>query len=166
MFRALLAPYTTVEEVPVPPGAPSTVKGTQYQLETRLRVQFLSFSTLAQVMYIPTNTIRYGLGNVTVPKDVVEKIMQYGVEREKRRHADEGDQRPKRARIGRDAHSNAHDSDEVHSTAHDANDASVPQDEPIPPFTMPAVTNTTLSLDNFMVPGEMSHLMDVRAHYR
>ena len=165
MFRALLAPYTTVEEVPVPPGAPSTVKGTQYQLETRLRVQFLSFSTLAQVIYIPTNTLRYGLGNITVPKDVVEKIMQYGAEREKRRRADEDDRRPKRARIGRDAHSHARDTDEEHAAAHDAKEASVPRDEPIPPFTMPAVTNTSLALDNFMVPGEMSHILDVRLLY-
>ena len=165
MFRALLAPYTTVEEAPAPPGASSGVKGRQYQLETRLRFQFLSFSTLAQVLYVPTNTLRYGLGSITVPKDVVEKIMQYGVEREKRRRADaddDDDHHPKRMRNGKNTRAAITGADEVPAVTQDAEMASSVHDEPIPPFTMPAVTNTTLALDNFMVPGEMMNLLDVR----
>ncbi|WFC96098.1 hypothetical protein MBRA1_002754 [Malassezia brasiliensis] len=163
MFRALLTPFTTVEETPAPPGASTGAHGMQYHLETRLRVQFLSFSTLAQVMYVPTNTLRYGLGSITVPKDVVERIMQYGVEREKRRRAvdDDDDRHPKRAHNGKDARAAITSTEEAPAAAHEAETASSVHDEPIPQFTMPAVTNTSLALDNFMVPGEMMNLLDI-----
>lgn len=148
MFRALLSPYTTVERVPAPPGTTSSADGTILQLETRLRVQYLCFAVLAQTQYIPLTALRYGINTITIPEDLMEEIIQYGLAREKRRNEEEP-HGMKRARIQDASH-------EPFPTE------APPSKKREPPFTLPAQAGMLIPLDEWDTPEGLIHSLDVR----
>ena len=163
MLRALLSPYTTVETVAAPPGVPCNPDGTIYQLETRLRLQFLCFSTLAQVMYIPSNNMRWGINTITIPKEVIEDIIQYGCRREKRRLKDSehdssrGDEHESAEREEERQHKRAR----TEQLPPQPDSAGTPAGEQTPTFTIPALNGPPVQLNHWMTSDELLHLLDV-----
>ncbi|WFC99703.1 hypothetical protein MYAM1_002448 [Malassezia yamatoensis] len=158
MFRALLTPYTTVEEAPVRSAIASNANAKILQLETRLRLRFFCFSTLAQVVYIPTNSLRYGIDSVIIPAQIVKEIMNYGVEQHKKRTYDpsaedsEPNKSPKKVRTL------------TPESSTEASGATANKDVPnedMRVFTLPPVVRSSPVIENWMTNTELPYLLDI-----
>ncbi|WFD43913.1 hypothetical protein MPSI1_002578 [Malassezia psittaci] len=158
MFRALLTPYTTVEEAPAPSAIASNANAKILQLETRLRLRFFCFSTLAQVMYIPTNLLRYGVDPVTIPAQTVKEIMEYGVEQHKKRAYDqsaensEPDEPSKKVRTLTSEPS-------TEAGGRSANKDGPNEDMRV--FTIPSSVRSRPEIENWMTNTELPYLLDI-----
>ena len=82
-MRGLMVPYTCAIHVPVP-GKPGE---TELRLETRLRFMQLSYNTLLLTEYVSRHTIKPRLVEHEIPPEVVERIIEYGLQREKHRQS-------------------------------------------------------------------------------
>ena len=161
MFRALLAPYTTVERVTAPAGAVSNADGTILQLETRLHIQFLCFTTLAQSLLVPTSSLYYGLGPLQVPASMVEEIISYGQRREKRRHAIEEGRTAKRQRVATSSEKDESDADTDPVLDSPAPTETPPKESPPPRFTVPLQNGPPFHLNEWGVPDGLIYAVDV-----